>query len=150
MEWTSVDLSDCPVIRALEVVGRRWTLIVLREALNGVRRFEDFQQHLGVSPSVLASRLTDMVGDGLLERVPYREDRTRGRNEYQPTAKAWALYPVLVGLMQWGEQYLPGPRAPSVRLIDQATGKPVIAAVVPDDTPTCSPADIQVLTTTRA
>ncbi|WP_433253545.1 winged helix-turn-helix transcriptional regulator [Streptosporangium sp. CA-135522] len=144
MEWMSVDLGNCPLIRALDVVGKQWTIIVLREAFNGVRRFEDFQHHLGLSRSVLSRRLAEMVTDGLLERVPYRPDGERERHEYQPTDKAWALYPVMVGLMQWGDRYLADGDAEPVRLVDRHSGKAVVAALVTDDTATCAPADVGV------
>ncbi|GAB3836297.1 winged helix-turn-helix transcriptional regulator [Dactylosporangium cerinum] len=144
MEWASVDLGNCPIVRALDVVGRRWTLIVLREAFNGVRRFEDIQQHLGVSSSILSGRLKDMVDDGLLRRVPYREDGTRERSEYHPTEKAWDLYPVIVGLMQWGDRYLGDSAGPPVQLIDRTSGRPVVAALVPQGTPSCAPSDLEV------
>ncbi|CAO5163116.1 putative transcriptional regulator, HxlR family [Frankia sp. AiPs1] len=144
MEWTDVDLDNCSIARALAVVGSRWTLVVLREAFNGVRRFEDFQRHLGVSPSVLSQRLRGMTQDGLLERVPYREDGDRERHEYRPSEKAWDLYPVVVGLMQWGDRHLGDGDAPPVHLIDVNSGKPVIAALVPHDAPTCAPSDITV------
>lgn len=144
VEWTSVDLANCPIVRALEVVGSRWTLILLRDAFNGVRRFEDFQQHIGVSPSMLSRRLKGMVDEGLLRREPYREDGDRERHEYHPTDKAWALYPVIVGLMQWGDRYLSDPDGPPVQLIDNGSGKPVMAAIVPQGTTTCSPHDLRV------
>jgi DNA-binding HxlR family transcriptional regulator len=144
VQWTTVDLSNCPIVRALDVVGTRWTLIVLREAFNGVRRFEDFQQHLGVSPSVLSRRLKDMVDGGLLRREPYREGGERERHAYHPTDKAWDLYPVIVGLMQWGDRHLGDPDGAPVQLIDTTSGMPVIAAVVPQGTATCSPPDIRV------
>jgi DNA-binding HxlR family transcriptional regulator len=145
MEWASVDLGNCPIVRALDVIGTRWTLVVLRDALNGVRRFEDFQQHLGVSPSVLSGRLKGMVDEGLLRREPYREDGGRERHEYHPTDKAWDLYPVLVGLMQWGDRYLGDADGPPVHLVDNSSGKPVVAALVPQGTATCSPPDIRVV-----
>ncbi|MEU6563023.1 winged helix-turn-helix transcriptional regulator [Nocardia nova] len=145
MEWASVELGNCPVVRALDVVGSRWTLIVLRELFNGVRRFEDIQQHLGVSTSVLSKRLAEMVDSGLAERRPYRADGRRERWEYLPTEKAWDLYPVVVGLMQWGDRYLADPEGPPVRLVDARSGHEVVAAVVPVDTPACDPADIHVV-----
>lgn len=144
MRWETVDLSNCPIVRALDVVGSRWTLIVLREAFNGVRRFEDFQQHLGVSPSVLSNRLRDLVDEGMLSREPYREDGVRERYEYHPTPKAWDLYPVIVGLMQWGERYLGDPEGPPIQLVDNKSGRPVVAAIVPVGTATCTPSDIRV------
>lgn len=142
VEWTDVDLDNCSIAKALEVVGARWTIVVLREAFNGVRRFEDFQRHLGVSPSVLSQRLRSMTRDGLLERVPYREEGDRERHEYHPAAKAWDLYPVIVGLMQWGDRHRDDGAGAPVHLIDAASGKPVIAAIVPFDSPTCAPSDL--------
>jgi DNA-binding HxlR family transcriptional regulator len=142
MEWTSVDLADCPVIGALDVVGKPWTLVVLREAFNGVRRYEDFQQHLRLSRSVLSRRLTEMVSDGLLSRVPYQDAGTRTRHEYLPTDKALALYPVLVGLMHWGERYVTG--SSQARLLDRRTGQPLVTALVPAGTPSCPPAQVEV------
>ncbi|WP_328395778.1 winged helix-turn-helix transcriptional regulator [Nocardia sp. NBC_00416] len=145
MEWMEVGLDNCPVTRALDVVGSRWTLLVLRELFNGVRRFEDIQQHLGVSTSVLSRRLAEMVGHGLAHRIPYRAEGQRARSEYQPTEKAWELYPVIVGLMQWGDRHLADPAGPPVRLVDNRSGKPVVAAVVPADAQICAPADISVI-----
>lgn len=139
-----MDLGNCPIVRALDVVGSRWTLIVLREVFNGVTRFEDLQQHLGVSPSVLSGRLREMVEHGLLDREPYREAGARERHAYRPTTKAWDLYPVIVGLMQWGDRYLGDPDGAPVRLVDTRTGEHVVAALVPASAPTCSPADIEV------
>lgn len=144
MEWTSVDLGNCPIVRALDVLGDRWTLILLRESLNGVSRFEDLQRHLGISPSVLSTRLRAMVDNGLLERVPYRQEGERERHEYHPTDKAWDLYPVLVGLMRWGDRHLGDPAGPPIRLVDRRTGRPVVAAVVPEGTPACAPGDLDV------
>ncbi|WP_153342562.1 winged helix-turn-helix transcriptional regulator [Nocardia aurantia] len=145
MEWTSVGLDNCPLVRALEVVGSRWTLLVLREMFNDVRRFEDMQQHLGVSTSVLSRRLAEMVEEGLAERRPYRVDGRREQLEYLPTAKAWELYPVVVGLMQWGDRHLADPDGHAVRLVDRDSGADVIAALVPAGTRTCAPADIAVV-----
>ncbi len=145
MEWTTVDLGNCSVLRALDVIGRPWAMAVLREAFNDVRRFEDLQQHLGVSRSVLSRRLNEMVDDGLLDRVPYREGAGRERYEYLPTEKAWGLYPVMVGLMQWGDRYLADSDGPPVRLVDRRTGRPVVAAIVTDDSEVCAPSDVAVL-----
>lgn len=147
MEWMAVGLDNCPVVRALDVVGSRWTLLVLREMFNGVHRFEDIQQHLGMSTSVLSKRLAEMADHGLVERLPYRTEGQRERFEYRPTEIAWELYPVVVGLMQWGDRHLTGGDGPAVRLVDTRTGKPVVAALVTTDAPTCAPADITVVTT---
>jgi len=142
VDWRTADLAGCPLMGALDIVGKPWTLVVLREAFNGVRRFEDFQQHLGLSRSLLSRRLAEMTADGLLERVPYREKSARTRHEYLPTDKALGLYPVLVGLMDWGERYVPG--SVPVRLLDRRTGEPLVAALVTEGTPSCPPAHVEV------
>jgi DNA-binding HxlR family transcriptional regulator len=93
--------QDCSLARTLELVGERWTLLVLRDCLFGVRRFTDLQARLDISRAVLARRLADLVEAGLLERREYRP----GRHEYLVTAKGVALWPAVYALMQWGEQY---------------------------------------------
>lgn len=93
--------QDCSLARALEVVGERWTLLVLRDCFFGVRRFSDLLAHLDISRAVLAARLADLVAEGLLERHEYRP----GRYEYHVTERAVALWPVLYALGQWGERY---------------------------------------------
>ena len=97
--------QDCSLARALEVVGERWTLLVLRDCFFGVRRFTDLRDHLDISRAVLAARLADLVGAGLLERREYRP----GRHEYVVTPVALDLWPALFALLQWGERH----RAPN-------------------------------------
>jgi DNA-binding HxlR family transcriptional regulator len=92
--------ENCPVAGTLEVVGERWTLLILRDAFLGVRRFADFQARLDVSRNVLTRRLGDLVDAGLLRREPYQQ--RPARYEYLPTEKALELWPALVGLGQWG------------------------------------------------
>lgn len=115
--------QDCSLARALEVVGERWTLLVLRDCLFGVRRFSDLVAHLDISRAVLAARLGDLVDAGLLTR---HEDRP-GRPEYRVTDAAIALWPAVYALMRWGEQHRTagGPRrlfvhAACDRRIDEA------------------------------
>jgi DNA-binding HxlR family transcriptional regulator len=101
------DLADepCSILRPLALLGDRWTLVVLRQAFAGVRRFEDFHTGLGVSRAVLAERLSRLVEAGVLERRAYR-DTQRTRHEYRLTAKGLDLYPVLMALRAWGDKYL--------------------------------------------
>ncbi|MDO9410344.1 helix-turn-helix domain-containing protein [Patulibacter sp.] len=108
MDLRRLDSATCSVARAVDVVGQPWVLLVLREAFHGLRRFSDMQDHLGVSRSVLASRLEAMVQEGLLERSPYREPGQRERTEYVLTDKGRDLYPVIVALRQWGDRHLAG------------------------------------------
>lgn len=135
MDWASADLEHCPLTRALDMLGKRWTLLILRELFNGVRRFDDLQHHLGASPSVLTRRLAEMVDDGLIERVPYRNDGERERHGYQPSDRALALQPVLIGLTQWGDRHLGQGRPPMLSLVDRATGAELVVGLVPADRP---------------
>jgi DNA-binding HxlR family transcriptional regulator len=96
--------QQCSIARALEVVGDRWTLLVMREAFLGTRRFHAFQEHLGLARTVLSDRLTRLVQDGLLERVRYAERPERF--EYHLTEKGVDLWPVLVALLQWGDRHV--------------------------------------------
>src|SRR3954462_5600791 len=100
------DRSRCSVAGTLAVVGEKWSLLVLREAFLGVRRFADFQRILGAPKAVLSDRLATLVEQGVLTRVPYQAEGERQRHEYRLTAKGRDLYPTLVALMQWGDTYL--------------------------------------------
>jgi DNA-binding HxlR family transcriptional regulator len=106
--------QQCSVARTLELVGERWTLLILRDAFLGVRRFDDFQRSLGVARNVLNTRLQRLVEAGLLERRPYRE-RPR-RFEYVLTEKGLDLWPTVVTLMHWGDRHLAGDAGPPLVL----------------------------------
>ena len=106
MDRTSAARDTCSVARTLEVVGERWTMLVLREAFYGVRRFNDFQQLLGAPRNVLTARLQTLVDAGVLRREPYREEGARERHEYRLTEAGRDLMPALVALMQWGDRHL--------------------------------------------
>jgi DNA-binding HxlR family transcriptional regulator len=95
---TDYERQDCSLARALEVVGERWTLLILRDAFFGVRRFSDFQGHLDISKAVLSTRLEALVASGLLSRTGH------GHPEYELTEAALGLWPALFALGQWGEQ----------------------------------------------
>jgi DNA-binding HxlR family transcriptional regulator len=101
----SWDRSRCSVAGALAVVGEKWSLLVLREAFLGVRRFADFQANLGAPKAVLSDRLGTLVEQGVLRRVPYQAEGERQRHEYRLTRKGTDLYPTLIALMQWGDTY---------------------------------------------
>src|SRR3954447_16531689 len=104
------DTQTCSIARALEVVGERWSLLIVRSVFLGVRRFDDLLEDLGITRSVLTARLARLVDEGLLERVPYQERPTR--YEYFATPKGRDLWPVLTHLMQWGDAYYPDPAGP--------------------------------------
>jgi DNA-binding HxlR family transcriptional regulator len=100
----------CSVARTLEIVGERWTLLIVRDALLGLRRFEDFQDSLGVARNVLADRLRRLVEHGILERVRYQERPERF--EYQLTADGRELSTAVLALMHWGDRHLAGSAGP--------------------------------------
>lgn len=93
--------QECSIARALEVVGERWTLLVVRDAFFGVRRFGDFQRRLGIPKAVLTTRLADLVTAGVLQRVEERP----GRPAYVLTDRGRGLWPVVHGLYAWGEEH---------------------------------------------
>src|SRR4051812_15920954 len=95
--------QHCSIARALEVLGDRWTLLVIRDAFLGVRRFDDFQRDLGVARNVLTDRLGRLVEEGVLERVRYQERPER--SEYRLTEKGLDLWPVTMALLRWGGRH---------------------------------------------
>src|SRR5213594_554597 len=106
MRWQDIGDMTCSVARTLSVVGDRWTLLVLRDAFLGVRRFDDFHADLGTTRHRLAARLRKLVEHGVLERVPYAERPPRF--EYRLTEKGRDLYPVVVSLTRWGDRGMAG------------------------------------------
>jgi len=119
------DPANCAIGAAVAIIGERSTFLVLREAFNGVRRFADMQRRTGIPRQVLSGRLARLVEEGLLRKVPYRDSGQRSRHEYRLTAKGLDLYPVLVGLMRWGDQYATGAAGPPVLLRHRDCGEPV-------------------------
>jgi DNA-binding HxlR family transcriptional regulator len=93
----------CPIAKTLEVVGDRWTMLVVREAFWGTRRFEDFHRHLGIARTVLTDRLGRLVEEGVLRKERYQE--RPDRFEYRLTEKGLDLWPVLMSLLSWGDRY---------------------------------------------
>jgi DNA-binding HxlR family transcriptional regulator len=119
--------QNCSVARSLEIVGERWTLLIIRDAFLGLRRFEQFQENLGIARNVLTERLNRLVDEGILERVRYSE--RPARYEYRLTQKGRDLNIALAGLRQWGDRYL-SEKPPRV-MRRKADRKPVVAALVP-------------------
>jgi DNA-binding HxlR family transcriptional regulator len=100
----------CSIARSLEVVGERWTLLILRDAVLGVERFEDFQNKLGIASNVLTSRLKLLCDEGVVARVP--DPERPGRPRYVLTDKGRELAPALIVLMKWGDRHYPTPGGP--------------------------------------
>ncbi len=127
MRWRDVGSLPCSVARALSVIGDRWTLLVLRDAFLGVRRFEDFQRDLGATRHRLADRLRKLVRHGVLTRVRY-QDRPP-RLEYRLTEKGRDLYPVVVSLTRWGDRWMAGRAGPPIELIHRGCGRTAMPAL---------------------
>ena len=116
------DSLDCSVARTLEAIGERWTILILRDAFFGVRRFDDFQKDLGIARNVLQTRLTHLVDEGIMRRVPYQDRPVR--YEYRLTEKGIDLWPVMVAMLGWGDRYA-APDGPPVRIVHRGCGGPV-------------------------
>jgi DNA-binding HxlR family transcriptional regulator len=114
-----LDSGTCSIARTAALVGEPWTLLVLRDLFNGMRRFDELISHLGIARNVLARRLATLLAAGLVERVGYREPGQRGRQEYRLTAAGRDLRPVLLALMSYGDTHLAGPEGPPV-LVEHA------------------------------
>ncbi|WP_253766232.1 winged helix-turn-helix transcriptional regulator [Goodfellowiella coeruleoviolacea] len=110
---------NCPIALTLEEVGEWWSLLIIRDALHGLTRFDEFQQSLGISPNSLTRRLTELCAAGLLERRRY-QDRPP-RDEYLLTARGRDLQPVVEALAAWGRKHVTRKKG-NVRLLDSATG----------------------------
>ena len=135
----SYEGQNCSVARALEVIGERWTLLIVRDAFLGLRRFDEFQQNLGIARNVLTDRLNRLVDEGILERVRYSE--RPARYEYRLTPKGRELNIAIAGLRQWGDKYLS--ETPPRLLRRKADGRPVVAALVPEDAAVLSAEDVE-------
>lgn len=133
--------EPCPVARSIGVVGDRWSLLIVRDAFDGIHRFSDFQRSLGVARNILADRLRRLVEAGILVARPNRDGGAY--QEYVLTEAGKNLFPVVLALRQWGERQLFTPGEPHSELIETKTGKPVQRMVprnedgdvlLPDDT----------------
>jgi DNA-binding HxlR family transcriptional regulator len=119
------DTASCTIAAALAIVGEKWTFLVLREAFNGVRRFDDMQRRTAMPRQMLSNRLARLVGEGILRKAPYREEGQRVRQEYRLTDKGIELFPVVVALMSWGDKFAAGAEGAPVLLTHRDCGAPV-------------------------
>lgn len=104
MRWRELGEEECSVARTVSVIGDRWTLLVLRECFLRTRRFEAFQERLGITRPVLADRLQKLVEAGVLERIPYQERPVR--HEYRLTQRGLDLHPVMMAIVHWGDVHM--------------------------------------------
>jgi DNA-binding HxlR family transcriptional regulator len=120
MQVTSLAEWNCSIAKTLDVVGEWWTLLILRDAFRGKRRFDDFQSSLGLARSVLTARLRKLTEHGILERHAYSDHPPR--YEYQPTEKGLALFPLIAAMIHWGDTWAPSEAGPPVVLIHDTCG----------------------------
>lgn len=113
----------CGVARPLDAIGDGWSLLIVRDCFGGLKRFSEFQRSLGLAKNILAARLRNLLDHGILETVPASDGGAH--LEYRLTDKGRALFPLLVALRQWGEDFFFEPGEAHVRLVDRARGQPV-------------------------
>lgn len=123
MKRTSLEGADCPVARSLDVIGDWWSLLIVRDALDGLRRFGEFQKSLGLAKNILTSRLRSLVAHGILELAPASDGSAF--QEYVLTTKGRDLFCVVASLRQWGDDHFFQPGEERTRLVDKMDGKPV-------------------------
>jgi DNA-binding HxlR family transcriptional regulator len=123
MKRKSLQGDLCPIARALDVIGDWWSLLIVRDAMIGTRRFSAFQKNLGVAKNILTVRLRALVAQGILEVQPAADGSAY--QDYVLTAKGRALFPVLVALRQWGEEFSFKPNEDFSRLLDRKTRRPL-------------------------
>ncbi len=123
MKRTSFDGAECPIARSLESIGDWWSLLIVRDALLGARRFGQFQKSLGLAKNILTVRLRALVEDGILKTAPASDGSAY--REYVLTPKGRGVFPVLVALRQWSEQFDDRPEEIATDLVDREHGQPV-------------------------
>jgi DNA-binding HxlR family transcriptional regulator len=126
MKLKSFDHMNCSLAQTLDVIGERWSLLILREAFFGKKRFEEFQKGLGIARNILTSRLNRLVDEAILEKRPVEA----GRYEYVLTAKGLDLQPVLLAMTHWGDRHKPHPKGKRVVFVERATGEPIAPMTV--------------------
>ncbi len=122
LDWSA---DNCTIGRVLDEIGDRWSMLVLREVFQGIRRFDDLTLRTAIPRQVLTGRLARLVEHGILRREPYQEPGQRARLEYRLTPKGLDLYPVLVAFQQWGERYLVGPEGSPISFSHRDCGAEV-------------------------
>jgi DNA-binding HxlR family transcriptional regulator len=132
--WSEqVPVGTCSLAKTLGTLGDRWTLLILREAFYGVRRFDAMHRDLGLPRTILSERLAKLVETGMLEKLPYQEAGKRTRHEYRLTGKGADLFPALIALMEWGDRHMSETPRPPLVLRHARTGERVNIALVSED-----------------
>jgi DNA-binding HxlR family transcriptional regulator len=120
---TSFESDECPIARALDVIGDWWSLLIIRDALLGIRRFSEFQKNIGLAKNILTVRLRSLVEHGILNTMPASDGSAY--QEYVLTPKGHGIFPILVALRQWSEEFDARPEEIVTSLVDKEKGRPV-------------------------
>jgi DNA-binding HxlR family transcriptional regulator len=115
--------AQCSMARAMAVVGDRWSILILREAYYGSRRFDEFERYIGIAPNILSNRLKRFVDAGIMKRVPLPEHSSR--YDYVLTEKGRDFFPAYLALKKWGDDWLAEPEGPQVVFRERAAGRPI-------------------------
>jgi DNA-binding HxlR family transcriptional regulator len=140
---------DCNLSKSFELIGDRWTLLILRSALYGLRRFDDFQAELDIPRSVLSARLAGLVESGIMERREYREDGQRARIEYPLTDMGKALGLPFYAMTEWGDRWL-GEGKPPMTLRSKSSGQKLSTALVDERGKVAKASDVETVVATLA
>jgi DNA-binding HxlR family transcriptional regulator len=143
MTSTNYEKHHCPIAQSLVELGDQWTLLIVRDAMSGLSRFNEFQDSLGISKNLLTRRLAQLCEDGIFERVAIPKSK---RYAYVPTQKCWDLRVVLLAMAQWGEKWRDDPRLTRLEVKEKTSGQPLKLEFVPEgDSAIVAPEDIDVL-----
>ena len=134
IDWNRLPTRPCPVAESLDLFGDRWSMLIIRDVMNGVRRFDDLVARLGISRATLADRLRRLTAAGILVTAEYDSGRGRTRIEYRMSPRGWDLRHVLIALREWGDRHVLGEGNEPLRLVDRTTGHGVRLQLVDHET----------------
>ena len=134
--------DPCAITRSLGVLGERWTLLILREAITGATRFSEFRDTLKVAPDLLTDRLNTLVAHGVMHKAPYQEPGSRARDSYVLTPAGKELQVLLAALQQWGDEHLPWAEGPSILRRTKGDNRPVHIGFIDENGQEVSPENV--------
>jgi DNA-binding HxlR family transcriptional regulator len=132
--WKNLPSRPCPVAESLDLFGDRWSMLIIRDVMNGVHRFDELVVRLEISRATLSDRLRRLVAGGIVETAEYDSGRGRTRTEYRLTERGWDLRYVLIALREWGDLHVLGEGNEPLKLVDRTTGHGVRLQLVDDET----------------
>ncbi len=134
VDWKTLAPRPCPVAESLDIFGDRWSVLIIRDVMNGVRRFDDLVGRLEISRATLSDRLRRLTAAGILEPAEYDSGRGRTRTEYRMTEQGWGLRHVLIALREWGDRHVLGEGNEPLMLVDRTSGHAVRLQLIDDET----------------